>query len=189
MAVAGDGQVTMNDSIIKARAKTVRRIYHDEVIVGFAGSAADAQALSDRFESKLEESHGNLRRAVIEFAKDWRTDRLLRRLEALMIVAAESGCWCLGKRGHHRARRQHRRIGVGGGLRSGWARACRRTRSERARDRREGDGHRVGNLRLYEFEHYHREIRPGSHEQGFRSQPGREASAVPRSKSSRRHRI
>ncbi len=87
VAVAGDGQVTMNDSIIKARAKKVRRIYHDEVIVGFAGSAADAQALSDRFESKIEESHGNLRRAVIEFAKDWRTDRLLRRLEALMIVA------------------------------------------------------------------------------------------------------
>ncbi len=93
MAVAGDGQVTMNDSIIKARAKKVRRIYHDEVIVGFAGSAADAQALSDRFESKIEESHGNLRRAVIEFAKDWRTDRLLRRLEALMIVAG--GEWLL----------------------------------------------------------------------------------------------
>jgi len=93
VAVAGDGQVTMNDSIIKARAKKVRRIYHDEVIVGFAGSAADAQALSDRFESKIEESHGNLRRAVIEFAKDWRTDRLLRRLEALMIVAG--GEWLL----------------------------------------------------------------------------------------------
>ena len=93
VAVAGDGQVTMNDSITKARAKKVRRIYHDEVIVGFAGSAADAQALSDRFESKIEESHGNLRRAVIEFAKDWRTDRLLRRLEALMIVAG--GEWLL----------------------------------------------------------------------------------------------
>jgi ATP-dependent HslUV protease subunit HslV len=85
--MAGDGQVTMNDSIIKSRAKKVRRIYHDQVLVGFAGSAADAQALSDRFESKIEESHGNLRRAVIEFAKDWRTDRLLRRLEALVIVA------------------------------------------------------------------------------------------------------
>lgn len=87
MAVAGDGQVTMNESIIKSRAKKVRRIYQDKVIIGFAGSAADAQALSDRFESKIEASHGNLRRAVIEFAKDWRTDRLLRRLEALVIVA------------------------------------------------------------------------------------------------------
>lgn len=87
VAVAGDGQVTLENTIIKGSARKVRRIYHDKVIVGFAGSAADAQALSDRFESKLEESHGNLRRAVIEFAKNWRTDRMLRRLEALVIVA------------------------------------------------------------------------------------------------------
>ncbi len=87
VAVAGDGQVTLDNTVIKATAKKVRRMYHDQVIIGFAGSAADAQALSDRFEEKLEQSHGNLRRAVVEFAKDWRTDRLLRRLEALIIVA------------------------------------------------------------------------------------------------------
>jgi ATP-dependent HslUV protease subunit HslV len=87
VAVAGDGQVTIENTIMKQTAKKVRRIYHDKVIVGFAGAVADAQALTDKFEGKLEESHGNLRRALIEFAKEWRTDRMLRRLEALMIVA------------------------------------------------------------------------------------------------------
>lgn len=87
VAVAGDGQVTLENTIMKMTAKKVRRIYHDKVIVGFAGAVADAQALTDKFEGKLEESHGNLRRALIEFAKEWRTDRMLRRLEALMIVA------------------------------------------------------------------------------------------------------
>ncbi len=87
VAVGGDGQVTLDTTIFKGKARKVRRLYHDQVIVGFAGSSADAQALSDRFETKLEESHGNLRRAVVEFAKDWRTDRMLRRLEALIIVA------------------------------------------------------------------------------------------------------
>lgn len=87
VAVGGDGQVTLENTIMKQSAKKVRRIYHDKVVVGFAGSVADAQALSDKFEGKLEESHGNLRRALIEFAKEWRTDRILRRLEAMMIVA------------------------------------------------------------------------------------------------------
>jgi ATP-dependent HslUV protease subunit HslV len=87
VAVGGDGQVTVENTIMKHTAKKVRRIYHDKVVVGFAGSVADAQALTDKFESKLESSHGNLRRALIEFAKEWRTDRILRRLEALMIVA------------------------------------------------------------------------------------------------------
>lgn len=87
VAVGGDGQVTIQDTIMKSTARKVRRIYHDKVIVGIAGSVADAQALSDKFETKLEESHGNLRRALVEFAKDWRTDRILRRLEAMMIVA------------------------------------------------------------------------------------------------------
>ncbi|MBI2844717.1 MAG: ATP-dependent protease subunit HslV [Armatimonadetes bacterium] len=87
VAVAGDGQVTIENTIMKQSARKVRRIYHDKVIVGFAGAVADAQALTDKFETKLEESHGNVRRALIEFAKEWRTDRILRRLEALMIVA------------------------------------------------------------------------------------------------------
>lgn len=87
VAVGGDGQVTLENIVMKQTAKKVRRIYHDKVIVGFAGSVADAQALMDKFEVKLEESHGNLRRALVEFAKEWRTDRILRRLEAMMIVA------------------------------------------------------------------------------------------------------
>jgi ATP-dependent HslUV protease subunit HslV len=87
VAVCGDGQVTIENTIMKQTAKKVRRIYHEKVIIGFAGSVADAQALTDKFETKLEEAHGNLRRALIEFAKEWRTDRILRRLEAQMIVA------------------------------------------------------------------------------------------------------
>jgi len=87
VAIAGDGQVTIENTIMKSTARKVRRIYHDKVLIGFAGSVADAQALSDKFESKLEDARGNIRRAVVEFAKEWRTDRILRRLEALMIVA------------------------------------------------------------------------------------------------------
>lgn len=86
-AIAGDGQVTLDKTIVKHGARKVRRMYQDRVIAGFAGSAGDAFALFERFEGKLDESHGNLMRAAVEFAKDWRTDRVLRRLEALMVVA------------------------------------------------------------------------------------------------------
>lgn len=86
VAIAGDGQVSLENTIMKAKARKVRRLYEDQVLMGFAGSVADAQALADKFESKLKESHGNLKRAVIEFTKEWRTDRILRRLEAMMIV-------------------------------------------------------------------------------------------------------
>lgn len=89
IAIAGDGQVTLENTIMKSSARKVRRIYDDKILMGFAGSVADAQALSDKFESKVKETHGNLKRAVIEFAKEWRTDRILRRLEALMIVGNE----------------------------------------------------------------------------------------------------
>lgn len=87
VALAGDGQVTLENTILKAGAKKIRRMYQGRILAGFAGSVADAQTLADRFESKLEQAGGNLRRAVIEFAKDWRTDRVLRKLEAMMIVA------------------------------------------------------------------------------------------------------
>lgn len=86
-AIAGDGQVSVEQHIVKSSARKVRRLSGDKVIAGFAGSAADAITLYEKFESKLEEYRGNLRRAAIELAKDWRTDRVLRRLEALMIVA------------------------------------------------------------------------------------------------------
>lgn len=90
VAIAGDGQVTLQDSVImKQKARKIRRLYDDKVLMGFAGSVADAQALADKFESKLREAHGNLKRAVIEFAREWRTDRILRRLEAMMIVGNE----------------------------------------------------------------------------------------------------
>jgi len=87
VAMAGDGQVTFGDTVMKHKAKKVRRMYHDKIIAGFAGAAADAFALFSRFESKVEEYRGNLYRAAVELAKDWRTDRILRRLEALLAVA------------------------------------------------------------------------------------------------------
>ena len=86
VAMAGDGQVTMNETVIKADARKVRRLYHDKVLVGFAGATADAFALMERFESKLEEHKGNVLRAAHRLAREWRTDRILRRLESLLAV-------------------------------------------------------------------------------------------------------
>ena len=87
VALAGDGQVSIGATIVKAGARKVRKLYHDRVLAGFAGTAADAFALFEKFEAKLEEYRGNMSRAAVELAKDWRTDRVLRRLEALLAVA------------------------------------------------------------------------------------------------------
>ena len=87
VAIAGDGQVTVGNTIMKQNAKKIRRMYNGEILSGFAGGAADALTLFERFEAKLEQYHGNLTRAAVELAKDWRTDRILRRLEALLCVA------------------------------------------------------------------------------------------------------
>lgn len=87
VAVAGDGQVTLGETVMKRGARKVRRLYKDQIIAGFAGATADAFTLFERFETKLEQYRGNLPRAAVELAKDWRTDRMLRRLEALLIVA------------------------------------------------------------------------------------------------------
>jgi len=87
VAVAGDGQVSIGNTVVKAGARKVRRLYGDRVVAGFAGAAADAFTLFARFEAKLEEHRGNLSRAAVELAKDWRSDRVLRRLEALLAVA------------------------------------------------------------------------------------------------------
>jgi ATP-dependent HslUV protease subunit HslV len=84
--MAGDGQVTLGNTVVKDHARKIRRLYHNRVLAGFAGSAADSFALFGRFEAKLEEFRGNLERAVVELARDWRSDRLLRRLEALLVV-------------------------------------------------------------------------------------------------------
>jgi len=88
VAVAGDGQVTLDTTVMKHGAKKVRRLYHNQVIVGFAGATADAFTLFDRFDQKLEQYGGNLLRAAVELTKDWRTDRILRHLEALMIAVS-----------------------------------------------------------------------------------------------------
>jgi ATP-dependent HslUV protease subunit HslV len=84
--MAGDGQVTFGQTVMKHRARKIRRLYHDRILAGFAGSAADSFALFSRFESKLEQYRGQLERSAVELAKDWRTDRALRRLEAMLIV-------------------------------------------------------------------------------------------------------
>lgn len=90
VAVAGDGQVSLQNTIMKANARKVRRLYNDKVIAGFAGSTADAFTLFTRFEAKLEQYHGQLQRAAVELGKEWRTDKYLRNLEALLIVADAS---------------------------------------------------------------------------------------------------
>ena len=87
VVIGGDGQVTLGSSVMKGNARKVRRLYQNKIIAGFAGGTADAFTLFERFEGKLEKHGGNLTRAAVELAKDWRTDRLLRRLEALLIVA------------------------------------------------------------------------------------------------------
>jgi len=84
--LAGDGQVTLGQTIVKQKARKIRRLYNDRILAGFAGSAADSFALFSRFESKLEQYRGNLERSAVELAKDWRSDRILRRLEAMLIV-------------------------------------------------------------------------------------------------------
>jgi ATP-dependent HslUV protease subunit HslV len=87
VALGGDGQVTLGNVVVKGGAKKVRRLYHDKILAGFAGGTADAFTLFERFESKLDKHQGNLMRAAVELAKDWRTDRILRRLEAMLAVA------------------------------------------------------------------------------------------------------
>ena len=99
VAVAGDGQITLNNTIIKHCAKKVRKIYQEKIIVGFAGATADALNLSERLEQKLERYNGNLTRAAVELARDWRTDKYLRRLEALMIAVDEKQMYLISGNG------------------------------------------------------------------------------------------
>ena len=99
VAMASDGQVTVGTTIMKANARKVRRLYHDKILAGFAGSTADAFTLFEKFDVKLEEYHGNLTRAAVELAKDWRTDRALRRLEALLAVADNTQSFILSGTG------------------------------------------------------------------------------------------
>jgi len=98
-AVAGDGQVTLKDTVVKHHARKVRRIYNDKIIVGFAGATADALNLSERLEQKLERYNGNLTRSAVELARDWRTDKFLRRFEALMIAVDEDSTYLISGNG------------------------------------------------------------------------------------------
>src|SRR5262245_22070526 len=97
--MAGDGQVTFGQTVVKQRARKIRRLYNDRILAGFAGSAADSFALFSRFESKLEQYRGNVERSAVELAKDWRTDRILRRLEAMLIVLDKSATFLLSGNG------------------------------------------------------------------------------------------
>ena len=150
--LAGDGQVTLGDTIVKQSAKKIRRLYNDKILAGFAGSAADSFALFSRFESKLEQYRGNLERAAVELAKDWRTDRALRRLEAMLVVVDKSSMFLLSGTGDliepdegvigDRIRRALR-AGRGQGARAAY-------RSRRAGDRRARHGGGRVDLHLHQ---------------------------------------
>src|SRR3984957_15815370 len=99
VVLAADGQVTLGEGVIKHNARKTRRLYNDKIVAGFAGSTADALSLFGRFENKLQEYHGNLARGAVELAKEWRTDRSLRHLDALLIVAAVKGTFLLSGNG------------------------------------------------------------------------------------------
>jgi ATP-dependent HslUV protease, peptidase subunit HslV len=99
VVMAGDGQVTLGDSVIKHGARKIRRLYQEKILAGFAGSTADAFSLFSRFESKLEQYHGNVGRSAVELAKDWRTDKFLRHLEALLLVADKEQSFLLSGQG------------------------------------------------------------------------------------------
>ncbi len=99
VALAGDGQVSLGDTIIKSKAKKIRRLHKDQVLAGFAGSTADALSLFSRFEGKLEQFQGNLSRAAVELAKEWRTDKMLRQLEAFLLVANRKNTFLISGNG------------------------------------------------------------------------------------------
>ncbi len=127
VVVGGDGQVSMGDAVMKGNARKVRRLYHDKVIAGFAGGTADAFTLFERFEAKLEKHQGNLLRAAVELAKDWRTDRMLRRLEALLIVADHSASLLISGNGDV-IEPEHALVAIGSG--GGYAQAAARALME-----------------------------------------------------------
>ena len=156
VVMAADGQVTLGDHVLKHSAKKIRRLYQDKILAGFAGSTADAFNLFARFETKLEQHAGNLNRAAVELAKDWRTDKMLRNLEALLLVADKGQTFLISGSGDvidpdepsggDRFRRQ---------LRHGRGpRADGEHRFERARDRREGHEDCRRNLHLHQRPHH-----------------------------------
>jgi len=99
VALAGDGQVTMQNTVLKHKARKIRRLYDDKILAGFSGATADAFTLFEKFEKKLEQYQGNITRAAVELAKDWRTDKVLRRLEALLLIADKDHCFIISGNG------------------------------------------------------------------------------------------
>jgi ATP-dependent HslUV protease subunit HslV len=114
VVLGGDGQVSLGNTIMKGNARKVRRLYQEKILAGFAGGTADAFTLFDRFEAKLEEHYGNLTRAAVELAKDWRTDRILRRLEAMLIVADDKLSYVISGNGDV-IEPEHNAIAIGSG--------------------------------------------------------------------------
>jgi len=127
VVIGGDGQVSLGDTILKGNACKVRKLYQQEVLAGFAGGTADAFTLFERFEAKLEEHRGNLLRAAVELAKDWRTDRILRRLEAMLVVADQEHSLIISGTGDV-IEPEHDIIAIGSG--GAYARAAARALSE-----------------------------------------------------------
>ncbi|MBS0312909.1 MAG: ATP-dependent protease subunit HslV [Burkholderiales bacterium] len=127
VALGGDGQVTLGNMVIKATARKVRRLYHDRILAGFAGATADAFTLFERFEGKLEKHQGHLTRAAVELAKDWRQDRVLRRLEAMLAVADASASLIITGNGDV-LEPEHGIVAIGSG--GGFAQAAARALSE-----------------------------------------------------------
>jgi len=99
VALAGDGQVTMHNTVLKHKARKIRRLYQDRILAGFSGATADAFTLFEKFEKKLEQYQGNITRGAVELAKDWRTDKVLRRLEALLLIADKDHCFIISGNG------------------------------------------------------------------------------------------
>ncbi len=156
VAMAGDGQVTLGETVMKSGARKVRRLYNDRILVGFAGASADAFSLLTRFESKLEQYNGNLERAAIELSKDWRTDKILRHLEALLVVADERTSFLLSGNGDviapdtgDDARGSALAIGSGGSFALAAARALLKHTDLTARQIAEDALHIAGEICIY----------------------------------------
>lgn len=159
VVIGGDGQVSLGNTIMKGNARKVRRLYRDKVIAGFAGGTADAFTLFERFEAKLEAHGGQLTRAAVELAKDWRTDRALRRLEALLAVADDSASLIVTGNGDViQPEDDLIAIGSGGPFAQSAARATRQYRYGRALHRRAGLENCRRYLRLHQPQQHHRRI-------------------------------
>ena len=152
VALGGDGQVTLGNVVVKASARKVRRLYHDKILAGFAGGTADAFTLFERFEAKLEKHQGNLMRSAVELAKDWRTDRMLRRLEAMLVVAdRDSSLIITGNGDVLEPELGLVAIGSGGAYAHAAARALlENTRTRAGRHRQEGADHRRRSVHLHQ---------------------------------------